>query len=199
MLKKIKSGLGWWHEGWEHRVWMSRPPAWWPALPCAGHNWAHSHSGHALGTAGVREGSPASWWREKCEKQPLRDRGSRRSSCRSRDFSAAPMKVSWGKYSVQPVGRTIAEQIPPLHPWRAPTGIFLSQKAADSGRVLCWSKGEVWGGRSSKEELGPDLKVLSKLLRGARNVGAEESNEEGKVCSFGLFSHSVTLVYLVIN
>lgn len=51
---------------------------------------------------------------------------------------------------------------------------------------------------------GADLKILSKLLReggdgGAKNVGAEESDEEGKVFSFGLFYHSVTLVYLAIN
>lgn len=46
--------------------------------------------------------------------------------------------------------------------------------------------------------------MQSKLLReggdrGVRNEGAEMSNEEGKVFNFGLCSHCVTLVYLVIN
>lgn len=46
--------------------------------------------------------------------------------------------------------------------------------------------------------------MLAKLLRegrdrGVRNEGAEVSNEEGKMFSTGLFSHCVTLVYLVIN
>lgn len=91
----------------------------------------------------------------------------------------------------QPVDRTTAEQIPPLHPWRAPTGVFLSQRAAGSGRVPYWSKGKVWGGRSSKEELGTDLKMLSKLLREIEEPGMREQRRamrRGRCLFLGFFS-----------
>lgn len=122
----------------------------WPPHP--EHSWAPATVVMPWGQLGWERAALPGGEGEKSEKQPWEPQGnreSRRSSCRSRDSSAVPTE-SVVRQVFPGILWTGPQQSksPHCRLWRAPRGIFLSQRTAASGRVPCWSQGKAWGGRS---------------------------------------------------
>lgn len=133
-------------------------------LDTAGPSWppprvqlSSSHSGHALGTAGLREGSTAWWWRGKKWETALRaprEQGEQEIQLQEQGFlCSSHWKCGEASIPWQPVDRTTAEQIPPLQAVEGPQrNIFIPKDCSQwKGPMLEPGKG------MRRKELGTGL------------------------------------------
>lgn len=169
----------------------------WPGLPCAGHSWSQltpipraQLSCKFINKIYFININPQPQWsslrdswikgRQHClvvkgKKWGTALRASNIGTGRAGDAGIPlqlTVKVLGWKFSLKACGWDHIRTNPPIASMEGPhRNIFIP---AAIGRVPCWVKRKVWGGRSSKEGLRSDLKILSKLPREGGDGGMRE-------------------------